>query len=41
MEENINNAIKEAILDGKIPNEPGPAKELMLELAAKMGLSPK
>ena len=37
----LKNAIKEAILDGEIPNEPGPAKELMLELAAKMGLSPK
>jgi hypothetical protein len=37
----LKNAIKEAILDGHIPNEPGPAKELMLELAAKMGLSPK
>ena len=33
-------AIKEAILDGKIPNEHEPARQFMLETAAAMGLQP-
>ena len=33
-------AIKEAILDGKIPNEHKPARQFMLETAAAMGLQP-
>jgi hypothetical protein len=36
----IKNAIKDAILDGVIPNEPGPAMELMLRLGAERGLLP-
>jgi poly(A) polymerase len=36
----IKNAIKDAILDGIIPNEPGPAMELMLRLGAERGLQP-
>ena len=36
----IKNAIKDAILDGVIPNEPGPAMELMLRLGAERGLQP-
>ena len=37
----LKNAIKEAILEGEIPNEHGPAQALMLKLAADMGLKPK
>lgn len=36
----IKNAIKEAILDGKIPNERQAARQLMLEEAGKLGLKP-
>ena len=36
----IKNAIKEAILDGDIRNDVVEAKRLMLELGARMGLSP-
>ena len=36
----IKNAIKEAILDGDIRNDVVEAKRLMLELGAKMGLTP-
>lgn len=36
----ILSAIKEAILDGKIPNEHEPARRFMLETAAAMGLQP-
>ena len=36
----IKNAIKDAILDGVIPNEPGPAMALMLRLGAERGLLP-
>ncbi|WP_283388790.1 CCA tRNA nucleotidyltransferase [Barnesiella viscericola] len=36
----ILSAIKEAILDGKIPNEHEPARQFMLETAATMGLQP-
>ncbi len=36
----ILSAIKEAILDGKIPNEHEPARQFMLETAAAMGLQP-
>ena len=32
--------IKDAILDGKIPNEYEPAHELMVKIAASMGLTP-
>lgn len=34
----IKSAIKEAILEGEIPNEPGAAHELMLKMGKKMGL---
>ena len=34
----IKSAIKEAILEGDIPNEPAAARELMLQIASKMGL---
>ena len=34
----IKNQIKEAILDGEIPNEEGPAKALMLKFGAERGL---
>lgn len=37
----LKNAIKEAILEGDIPNEHGPAKALMLKLAGEMGLTPR
>lgn len=37
----IKDAIKDAILDGDIPNEYGPAYDLMLKLAADKGLTPK
>ena len=37
----IKNAIKEAILDGIIPNSYNEAYEFMLAEAAKMGLKPK
>ena len=36
----IKEAIKNAILDGIIPNEYEAAKQFMLERAAKMGLKP-
>jgi poly(A) polymerase len=36
----IKNAIKEAILDGIIPNEHDPAYQFMLERAQEMGLTP-
>ena len=36
----IKTAIKEAILDGDIPNEPDAARKMMLDIAAKMGLKP-
>ncbi|MFZ8835414.1 MAG: CCA tRNA nucleotidyltransferase [Flavobacteriales bacterium] len=36
----LKNAIKEAILDGKIPNETIAAKAYMMELAEAMGLKP-
>ena len=36
----ILSAIKEAILDGKIPNEYEPARLFMLETAATMNLFP-
>lgn len=34
----IKSAIKEAILEGDIPNEPAAARELMLQIASEMGL---
>lgn len=37
----LKSAIKDAILDGKIPNEYEPARELLLEEAAKLGLTMK
>ncbi len=37
----IKEYIKEAILDGRCPNEPSPAMELMFAKAAEMGLKPK
>lgn len=37
----IKSAIKDAILDGQIPNEHAAAHAFMLEKAAQMGLSPK
>lgn len=36
----IKDAIKEAILNGEIPNEPNAAKDYMLKLGKGMGLSP-
>ena len=36
----LKNVVKEAILDGLIPNEHEAAKRLLYEEAAKMGLSP-
>ena len=37
----LKSAIKDAILDGVIPNEHDAAFAFMLERAAKMGLTPK
>ena len=37
----LKNIIKDAILDGKIPNEKEPAEELLLTAAANMGLTLK
>ena len=37
----LKQAIKDAILDGLIPNEHEPARTFMLEQAAKLGLTPK
>jgi putative nucleotidyltransferase with HDIG domain len=37
----IKEAIKEAILEGEIPNEHGPAKKLMYEKGKALGLVPK
>jgi tRNA nucleotidyltransferase/poly(A) polymerase len=36
----IKDAIKDAILDGVIPNEYGPARDFMFKRAAKLGLKP-
>lgn len=37
----IKERIKNAILDGEIPNEHGPARELMISFAATIGLTPQ
>ena len=37
----LKNLIKDAILDGKIPNEYEPAEALLIEEAKKMGLTPQ
>ena len=37
----LKSAVKDAILDGIIPNEHGPALEYVMQLAAKMGLEAK
>jgi len=37
----IKDAIKDAILDGIIPNEREAAWKMMIDLAATMGLTPK
>lgn len=37
----LKSAIKDAILDGVVPNEHDPAFEFMLQKAAEMGLQPK
>jgi poly(A) polymerase len=37
----LKTVIKDAILDGKIPNEHEPARQLLLEEARKLGLEPK
>ena len=37
----LKSAVKEAILDGEIPNEYDAALELIKKLAAKMGLTTK
>lgn len=37
----IKDAIKEAILEGEIPNEHGPAREFMLKRGKKLGLVPR
>ena len=37
----LKSSIKDAILDGKIPNEHDAAYEFMLKKAAEMGLTPK
>ena len=37
----LKSCIKDAILDGKIPNEHDAAYEFMLKKAAEMGLTPK
>ena len=37
----IKDTIKDAILDGKIPNDRDAAWQMMLELGARLGLTPK